>query len=680
MNSQSLIRMGPNLLKFSVNLNKLAEEGKLDEVVGRDKEIASTMQVLSRRRKNNPCLVGEPGVGKTSIAEGIALLIVRGKAPAPLADKVVLSLDMAGVVAGCKFRGEFEERLRSLLGELERLGDRVILFIDELHLIVGAGSSGSGESGIDAANMLKPALARGSLRCMGATTLDEYRSYIEKDPALARRFQPVHVEEPSPQQTLQILQGVKARYQQFHHVEYSQQALQAAVSLAQRFLPSRRFPDKALDLLDDAAARRRLLQPPSSSSTAAAVMVIEELDVAQVVAASTGIPLASIASSHSAGTSPGQLEQQLGGWVLGQQQAVAAVCSHLQLGRAGLSPRGGPLGVFLLLGGSGVGKTELAKRVSQLMFPLGGDGEESAQEGVQQGSLLRLDMSEYMEPFSVTRLIGAPPGYVGYADKSGSGGGGMLTEAIRNRPYQVVLLDEFEKAHRDVSNLFLQLFDEGRLTDSHGRLVDFRHCVLFLTSNLGSQALQALQDQPRRQRMLARQLAVARFSAEFVGRLDEIIVFAPLNDDTLRTLCVQQLRDRVGAVLLQEKGVQLAYCRDLPNVLLRAADDAEVCGEESEEPSLSPNRLLGARPLWRSIQRFVLRPCAELFLQGRLHRGDSLLVATPHTDWTKIDLTTSSPHDIDFLESHYEEIPLQPRREELSSPSLRFFVRRKSLQ
>src|ERR671927_1506035 len=499
------------LEKFGRDLTELAEQGKLDPVIGRDDEIRRVIQVLSRRTKNNPVLIGDPGVGKTAIAEGLAQRIVSGDVPDSLRDRRVIALDIGAMVAGSKYRGEFEDRMKAVLEEIRQAQGQVILFMDELHTIVGAGAA---EGAVDAGNMLKPMLARGELRAVGATTLDEYRKHIEKDAALERRFQPVQVGEPSEEDTIAILRGLKERYEVHHGVRIQDSAIVAAAMLSHRYISDRFLPDKAIDLIDEAASRLRIeidsmpteideverrIQHEAEESTDGAGRTflkeeVDEEDVAEVVAKWTGIPVSKLMEGEVEKLV--HMEDRLHDRVIGQDEAVAAVSNALRRSRAGLQDPNRPIGSFLFLGPTGVGKTELAKALAEFLFD-------------SEGAMIRIDMSEFGEKHAVSRLVGAPPGYVGYEE------GGRVTEAIRRRPYAVVLLDEVEKAHPDVFNVLLQLMDDGRLTDGQGRTVDFRNVVLIMTSNLGSGASEDMVLKAVRE----------HFKPEFLNRIDELVVF-----------------------------------------------------------------------------------------------------------------------------------------------------------
>ncbi|SCI83770.1 Negative regulator of genetic competence ClpC/MecB [uncultured Flavonifractor sp.] len=623
------------------DLTRMAAEGRLDPVIGREEELARVIQILSRRTKNNPALIGEPGVGKTAVAEGLALAIADGTAPAHLLGRRVCALDLSSMVAGTKYRGEFEEKLKHVLNEVRRAGN-IILFIDELHTIVGAGSA---EGAIDAANILKPALARGEIQVIGATTLDEYRRHIEKDSALERRFQPVTVREPSRDQALAILRGLRGRYESHHHLTITDEALAAAVDLSIRYLPQRFLPDKAIDLVDEAASRARLDRqalPPELKElenraaqagrqmgraiqdqdferaallrdaegdfrrqlregkerwqAAQKPRQVEESHIRAVLTQWTGVPVTDPDEADKKALST--LEKELNRTLLGQDRAVEAVTKAIRRGRLGLKDPRRPVGCFLLLGPSGVGKTQLCRSLASALFG-------------SQEALLRFDMSEYMEAHSVSRLIGSPPGYVGHEE------GGQLTERVRKNPWSVVLLDELEKAHRDVWSILLQVMEEGVLTDAQGRRTDFRNTVLVMTSNLGARRFGKSQSlgfhtggQAEREELERAVLADARstFAPEFLNRLDATLVFHPLERDTLGQIARQ---------VLLETGARLSKL----GVTMEVEDQAVALLADR-----GADREYGARPLRRAVSTLVEDPAADLILAGKLKQGDTLRV------------------------------------------------------
>ncbi|MBI2953502.1 MAG: AAA family ATPase [Chloroflexi bacterium] len=633
------------LQKYSIDLTELARVGKLDPVVGRDEEIRRVIQVLSRRTKNNPVLIGEPGVGKTAIVEGLAQKIISGDVPDMLRDKKVVALDMAGLVAGSKFRGEFEERLKAVMDEVKRAQGEIILFIDELHTVVGAGAA---EGAIDASNMLKPALSRGELQCVGATTLDEYRRHVEKDAALERRFQPVFVGEPSVEDTIEMLRGLRDKYEAHHRIKIDDSALVAAATLSDRYISDRFLPDKAVDLIDEAASKVKMdlysapshlkemeqkLQRLNSEEEAAGQAreyeraarlrseamaleqeyhsarehwlseknideVVDEEDIAELVAKWTGIPVARMLETEAAKLL--NMEARLHERVVGQHDAIVAVSDAVRRGRAGLKDPKRPIGSFIFLGPTGVGKTELARALAEFLF----DSEEA---------LLRIDMSEYMEKHTTARMIGAPPGYVGYDE------GGQLTEAVRRRPYQVVLFDEIEKAHPDVFNVLLQILDDGRLTDGHGRTVDFKNTVIIMTSNVGTQHIKkqtplgfqvagsAKVEKERARDLVLDELRKA-FRPEFLNRIDEIIVFDPLTEEQIKRI-VDLLIDQVQKRLEDQK-VQLELTEAAKEWLAKNGFDAAY----------------GARPLRRAIQRHIENELSKRLLSGQFKEGDVVVI------------------------------------------------------
>lgn len=635
----------PTLDEFGVDLTKLAAEGKLDPVIGREKEIERVIEILSRRTKNNPVLIGDPGVGKTAIVEGLAQKIVAGEVPEVLKNKRIVQLNMANIVAGTKYRGEFEERMRRILKELESAKD-VVLFIDELHTIVGAGAA---EGAIDAGNILKPALARGDIQVIGATTLDEYRKHIEKDAALERRFQPVMVSEPSEEETKQILQGLRDRYEAHHRVKISDEAIEAAAKLSSRYIKDRFLPDKAIDLIDEASAKVRLRSTFEPESVKKLEQELEEVvkekeeavkkqefekaahlrdrekeikakleeerkkwaeekgkgepvvtaeDIAEVVSRWTGIPVTRLQEEEADKLT--KMEELIHKRLINQEEAVRAVCRAIRRARAGLKDPKRPIGSFLFLGPTGVGKTELARALAEFLF-----GTEDA--------MIRLDMSEYMEKHSVARLIGAPPGYVGYEE------GGQLTEAVRRKPYSVILFDEIEKAHQDVFNILLQILEDGRLTDGKGRTVDFRNTVVIMTSNVGAEYIRSHSslgftktEEEDFERVKEKIMdAVKRtFRPEFINRLDEIIVFKMLKQDEIKKI-VDLLIGKVNERLREQK-MEIEVTERAKDFLVKVGYDP----------------IYGARPLRRAIQRHIEDPISESILKGEFKEGDRIVVDT----------------------------------------------------
>ena len=572
---------GVDMEEFGYDLTKAAREGKLDPVVGRDTEIARVIEILGRRKKNNPMLIGEPGVGKSAIVEGIALRIASGDISPVLAKKRIISLDIASVVAGTKYRGDFEKRLKAIIKEAQTDPD-LILFIDEFHTIVGAGgASGS----LDAANMLKPALARGELQCVGATTMDEFTKIVEKDGALDRRFQKIVVEPTDVNETLEILRQLKSHYEDFHHITYTDEALEAAVRLTDRYITDKSLPDKAIDALDEAGSMVRLNLARKKGSPS----VVTGEDIASVVSKMTGIPAGRVAESE--GNRILKMSQRLKSRIIGQDSAIDTVVRAIQRGRAGLKDPHRPIGTFLFFGPTGVGKTQLARSLAEYLF----DSEEN---------MVRIDMSEYMEKFSVSRLIGAPPGYVGYEE------GGQLSERVRRKPYCVVLLDEIEKAHPDIFNLLLQVMDEGRLTDSNGRTVDFKNTIVIMTSNVGSREVEEygngigfatagrkLEDD--RKNVVAKAVKKA-FPPEFINRVDEQVYFNSLSREDIERIIDIELKDLKARAL--EAGYRITVTPSAKRFVAEAGYDPAY----------------GARPLKRAITRYIEDPVSEFIISDRV--------------------------------------------------------------
>jgi ATP-dependent Clp protease ATP-binding subunit ClpC len=636
----------PVLDNFGRDLTRAAEEGKLDPIVGRDKEIERVSQILSRRKKNNPILIGEPGVGKTAIAEGLALRIIQRKVSRVLFNKRIVTLDLASLVAGTKYRGQFEERMKAVMNELEKNPD-VILFIDEIHTIIGAGgASGS----LDASNMFKPALSRGDIQCIGATTLDEYRQYIEKDGALERRFQQVMVNPASPEETVEILNNIRERYEEHHGVNYTEDAIKACVTMSERYISDRFLPDKAIDVLDEAGARvhitnihvpqnvldlekqiedikveknkvvksqqyeeaaklrdkeKQLIEQLDQAKrnweeeTKKQRFTVNEEDIAEVISMMTGVPTKRIAQSE--GIRLLNMDKELEGSVIGQQEAIKRLTKAIQRTRAGLKDPNRPIGTFIFLGPTGVGKTEMAKVLARYLFDT-------------TDALIRIDMSEYMEKFAVSRLVGAPPGYIGYEE------GGQLTEKVRRKPYSVILLDEIEKAHPDVFNILLQVLDEGFLTDSLGRKVDFRNTVIIMTSNIGSRQLKdfgkgvgfstdAREKSAETYTKGVIENALKRtFSPEFLNRVDDLIIFNSLSEEDIRKIIDLQLEQLYGRI--KTMGYKITVSDKAKSFLAKNGFDPQY----------------GARPLKRAIQKYLEDPIAEEILKSEISEGDTIVV------------------------------------------------------
>lgn len=632
------------LEKYSRDLTAVAREGKLDPVIGRDNEIQRVMQILSRRTKNNPVLIGEAGVGKTAIIEGLAQKIAKNDVPEILSGKKVVALDLGALVAGTRFRGEFEERLKAAIQEVQKAEGEIILFIDELHTVVGAGAA---QGALDASNMLKPALARGELQCVGATTLDEYHKHIEKDSALERRFAPVYVEEPSVEDTIKMLHGIRDRYEAHHKVRFSDEALTAAAQLSSRYVTDRHLPDKAIDLMDEAAAKLRvalysLPDDLKEMKSELDLLVAEEEqaglerdyeraarkkaerlriegefkqlrdkweeehkldevvdvdDIAQVVAQWTGIPVSQMMESESERLL--QMEERLHERIIGQEDAISAIADAIRRARSGLKDPRRPIGSFIFIGPSGVGKTELAKALAEFMFD-------------DEDAMVRLDMSEYREQHTVSRLFGAPPGYVGYEE------GGQLTEAVRRRPYRVILFDEIEKAHPEVWNALLQILDDGRLTDGQGQVVDFRNTVLIMTSNLGTEFVRkggtlgflqtSSNGEDRQEHDKIDKALKSTFRPEFLNRVDEIIMFSPLSLEEMRKIVVLQMTE--VQTRLSEHGLKVELSEEARDWL----------AETGYDPAF------GARPLRRVLQKHIESPLSIKLLAGEYTSGDEILV------------------------------------------------------
>ena len=638
-----------SLAKYGRDLTEFARQGKLDPVIGRDDEIKRVMQILTRRTKNNPVIVGDAGVGKTAIAEGLAQKIADDDVPDSLKGRKVVALDMGALVAGSKFRGEFEERLKAVIDEVRQAQGEVILFIDEIHTVVGAGAA---EGAIDASNMLKPALAHGELQCVGATTLDEYRKFVEKDKALERRLQPVFIGEPGIEATIEMLKGLRPRYEAHHKIKISDEALEAAARLSQRYISDRYLPDKAIDLIDEAASKLRIdtqSAPPEVKSLEQQIKkltneeeavsqrqdyehaaqlkaerlrleeeynqaksswlkqekideVVDEEDIAQLISKWTGIPVSQMLEGEAEKLL--HMEERIHERLINQEEAVTAICEAIRRSRVGLKDPRRPIGSFVFLGPTGVGKTELARTLAQFLFD-------------DENAMVRLDMSEYQEKHTVSRLIGAPPGYVGYEE------GGQLTEAVRRRPYRIILLDEIEKAHPEVFNSLLQLLDDGRLTDGHGRTVDFKNTVVIMTSNVGVELIRreesigfaARKDETKAQKqgyesMKEKVLGEMKkvFRPEFLNRLDEIIVFHELTEEQLRSIVDLMVKDLQKRLAERKLGLELTK-------------KAKVwLAKEGYDP------LYGARPLRRAIERYVENPVSTKILRGEFNQGDTIIV------------------------------------------------------
>ncbi|MEO0268057.1 MAG: AAA family ATPase, partial [candidate division WOR-3 bacterium] len=622
------------LERYTIDITKLAKEGKIDPVIGREEEMTRVMQVLLRKTKNNPVLIGEPGVGKTAIVYGIAQRIVSGNVPDALKNKRILALDMGAIVAGSKFRGEFEERLKSVLEEVKRKKDEIILFIDEIHTLVGAGAA---EGALDAANLLKPSLASGEIRVIGATTLDEYREHIEKDGALERRFQPVYVREPTIEETIEILKGIKPKYEIFHKVKITDAAIIASAKLSARYLTGRKLPDKAIDLLDEACSytKMKFSEMPQDLKSLKEEMekleeegkisikygdeerakkvkekienykkifeekkrewekrvkvddVVDENDIAYIVSKQTGIPVTNLLEDEAKKLL--RMEEKLKEKVIGQDRAIEVIANAIRRSRSGIASSQKPIGIFLFLGPTGVGKTHVAKKLAEFLFN-------------DENALIRIDMSEYMEKHAVSRLIGAPPGYIGYEK------GGQLTEAVRRRPYQVILFDEIEKAHPEVLNILLQVFDAGRLTDAQGHVVDFKNTIIIMTSNIAGDKLLDEEKSYEERYILAMQEIKNYFKPEFINRIDEIVIFNPLGEKEILKI-IDLLLERVKENLI-EKGIEIEFEESSKIFLLRKGYD--------------PN--FGARPLRRVISRYIENEIAKMIIEGKVSKGKKIKV------------------------------------------------------
>jgi ATP-dependent Clp protease ATP-binding subunit ClpC len=675
-NTQGRTTQTQTLDEFGRDLTELAREGKLDPVVGRQNEIERVMQILCRRTKNNPCLIGEPGVGKTAIAEGLALRIISGDIPDLLKDRRIVALDLAALVAGTKYRGEFEERMKKVMEEVRRADGQVILFIDELHTLVGAGAA---EGAIDASNIMKPALARGELQCIGATTQEEFRKHIEKDAALERRFQGVKVKEPSEDEAIEILKGLRERYEAHHNVEITDDAIVASVTLSQRYISDRTLPDKAIDLIDEAASRVRLQQslPPKDvrddrvrlnkliteiehlgkrntdnekleglitkreeleasvkereeawESIEKIEPIVNEGEIANIVTSWTGIPVTKLVETESQKLL--KMEEDLHSRIIGQHDAVVAVSRAIRRSRSGLKDPKRPMGSFIFLGPTGVGKTELAKALAGYLYE-------------KDTNMVRIDMSEYMERFAVSRLVGAPPGYVGYDE------GGQLTEAVRRNPYCVVLLDEIEKAHPEVFNLLLQVLEDGVLTDSQGRTVDFRNTIIIMTSNVGVRPIeldkqlgfrdtrQDVNDPKVYEAMKTKMLDEMKktFRPEFINRVDEIMVFQHLKKEEILQIADLYLK-RVN-----EQAASMEITLEL----------SEAVKSLLVEQGYDPN--MGARPLRRAVQKFIEDPLSEQMLMGTFKAGDHILADVENDGivFRKIDKPQAESEDKELVNS-----------------------------